>query len=882
MVQSINAKLRTSHILRLIDGIKVIGTDFESFGGVFMDQLLGINLTHRGLNVLGFPVGGDVDTYSPDEALVAEYSADAGYFTSDMPKAANDLSHALAKKPNVREIVLVSAQKRVNAAEQRFMEHVRTRSDMQDRTVQVWDSEDVATKIVDHLLTSDRAVSLLSHYLPVLEQIRDEQAATLRVPAPGEGELNRPAIDATLEEELRRSPCVVISGHGGAGKSVAAAAFARRHADAYYSQVWLHGADVPSIESLSAVALIRAGDSRNVTYLLRTRPTLLIIDDADPGLPLDQLASLCGAGSHIIVTSRQGGGYVLPPFDDTEARSVVDRDTSEPCPNDVFQVIWSTVGGHPLTYGLINGAVRTGTSWADVREDCRMIGELPDKSNRLADRLLARSLNTMSRELAFFIWAGRPDVDNGFASWVLGPVGLRKLKDACFTTPDRANVVRLHDVVFASLQALTARLSDLEGAFTDQLAAYVENVATSGDGLPFWTVTDNLNVRIRTAISEGDRRPAFVYALLETVAPTALDPRLLEDPFDMVNRILVASGTIVPAIDTMAVIETIEAGYLHRKERDGRTAAKEVLLEQMPVLDRLGADHRLTPKQQSQLEHHRGKAFLRLDDKPAAIARFEAVLSGPYPLNEARLQLVKLLSRDPNKASEVETMTRALLEGFGGRGDVTTSVFLATVESLPWRDDAWRHELISSFGPTIEDSLVRLTNLGIGLAYRALASIGRYWARRQDPAFLRVFNMVPPRDPDAADQDEDLFAYGELLHEASHLMADDCTELQARALANYQALKKLTGYQTERLAELFIEMNRHQEAVDHLVGLAGIAESAFGQYRLSRALLALGRLHESKAAIDLALCLLKRDEFRVAFEAHAAEVIAAIATEGRA
>lgn len=879
MSQSINAKLRASHLNRLIDGIRAIGPDFERFGGVLMEQLLGIPLTHRGLNVLGFPVGGDVDTHSADGAWVAEYSAETAYFASDMPKATNDLNHALAKKPSAREIVLVSAQKRVKAAERRFMSKALARPDMQGRIVQIWDSEDIASKIVDHLLTSDRAVSLLSPYLPVLEQLRDEQAATLQVPSLGEDALDRPAIVAAFETELTRSPCLVVSGHGGAGKSVAAAAFAKHQTDAYHNQIWLKGTDVSSVENLNAVAMVRSGDSRNVAYLLKSRPTLLIIDDIDPGLAIDKLAALCGPGSHIIVTSRRYGGYLVPPFDEAEAREVVNRGTAEPCSDEIFQVIWGAVGGHPLTYGLINGAVRNGASWADIREDCRVIGELPDRSDRLADRLLARALNVLGRELAFFLWIGKADCDQGFAVRALSPVGLRKLSEACLTTPDRANVVRLHDVVFASLQTLTARLPDVADAFTDQLAAYIEEAATSGDGLPLLTVAQSLDARLRTAIAAGDRRAPFAYALLETSPPAALGSDLLEDPVVMADRILAMSGDKVPAINTMAVIETIEAGYLYRKTSNGATDAKTVLASQVPIFDRLEADSRLTPMQRAQLEHHRGKALLRLGDKAAAIACFEAVLAGPHPLNEARLQLVKLLARDPEKDAEVEAMTRALLEGFGGRGDVTTSVFLAAVESLPWRDDHWRHDLLKTHGSTIEAALIRLTNLGIGQAYRTLASIGRYWARRDDPAFLRVFDAVPPREPDAVDEDGDLFAYGELLLEASRLKPDHRVELQERALATYKALKTLDDYQTERVAELLIEMGRPQDALDHLEALPNIAKSAFGQHRLSRAYLALGRLNEAEAAIEQALQRLTKQSFRPAFEAHANEVEAARAAK---
>lgn len=876
MSQPINAKLRASHVLRLIEGIHVIGPDFERFGEIFVEQLLGIPLTNRGLNVLGFPVGGSVDTFSPDGSLVVEYSAEKDYFSAAMPKALKDLNHALAKNPGVKKIVLLSAQTRVRAAERDFMAQVEARSDMKGRTVEVWSAEDIAEKIVDHLLTSDRAVSLLSPYLPVLAQLRDEQAATLQVPLPDDGALHRPAIEAAIEAELRKTPCLVISGHGGAGKSQAAAAFAGSRIDEYHNRLWLKGDDVPTIESLNAVAMVRAGDSRNVAYLLKSRPTLLIIDDVGPELKLDQLAPLCGPGSHIIVTSRRNGGYLLPAFDEDEARQVANRETAEPCPDEIFRQIWDAVGGHPLTWGLINGAVRNGTTWGDIREDCQAIGDLPDKSNRLADRLLARALHTMGRELAFFHWVGKPDCDRDFAARVLLPLGLRKLRDSCLTTQDRPGVVRLHDVVFTSLRTLAAQLPDLSREFTEQLALYIEEVATAEDSLPFWTVSRSLNLRLREAIDGGDRRSQFVYAVLETSPMPALDLSLFEDPLVMTERVLGASGKDVPSIQTMAVIETIEAGYLYRKAREGKGKAKEVLASQMGVFDRLSADDRLSDRQRAEVEHHRGKALLRLGDKASAIACFESVLGSPHPLNESRLQLVKLFSKDPSKSADVEALTRALLEGFGTTGGSTNSVFMATVEMLPWRDDDWRHKLIAAHGPVIESTLVRLTQIGVSQAYRTLASIGRYWVRRGDPAFLRVFDVVPPREPDDADEDDDLFAYGELLHEASRLKAEHRTELQLRALASYKALKARGDYQTQRLAELLIEMGRHQEALELLETLPGIERSDFGQYRLSRAYLGLGRLPEAKAAIDSALRLLMKEFFRPLFEAHAAQVDAAL------
>ncbi len=296
----------------------------------------------------------------------------------------------------------------------------------------------------------------------------------------------------------------------------------------------------------------------------------------------------------------------------------------------------------------------------------------------------------------------------------------------------------------------------------------------------------------------------------------------------------------------------------------------------MSAFECLAADDRLSARQRAELDHHRGKALLRLGNRVAAITCFEAVLEGPFPLNEARLQLVKLLAKDGGRSKEAEPMTRALLEGFGQPGGATNSVFMAVVEMLPWGNEPWRHELIAKYGSVIEETLVRLCKLGISQAYRTFASIGRYWARTDDPAFLRVFDVVPPREPDDADEDDDVFAYGELLHEASRIKASDRSELQARALASYEALHVRSKYQTQRLAELLIDLGRHKEAVVHLEALPEIERDSFGQYRLSRAYFGVGRLAEAQNAIQNALSLLTKDAFRQEFEAHSAQVEAAM------
>jgi hypothetical protein len=225
--------------------------------------------------------------------------------------------------------------------------------------------------------------------------MRDEEAVSRLAPTPDRRRLIRADVDSELSHRLQGQTFVTISGMGGLGKSAAAAAFAAEHEDDYDLVIWLDPGEVRRPEDLQALSLVRGGESRNVAALLRTRACLLIIDDADPRLSIDTLAGLCGPRSHIILTQRtvSPGSYELPLLSRIEAEAILNQ-AEEFCPPEIAEVIWSTVGGHPLTLGLMSASVRQGASWAEIAIDCRAVGELEDYGQRLADRLLGRLRRT--------------------------------------------------------------------------------------------------------------------------------------------------------------------------------------------------------------------------------------------------------------------------------------------------------------------------------------------------------------------------------------------------------------------------------------------------------------------------------------------------------
>lgn len=852
-----NPKRKTAQIDRLAQAIGYIAKDFETFGALFLDALLEIPLNHQGTNLVGYPVAGVVDSVSDDGRVVAEYSDVSDYFAGDMTKAADDLEKALARKPAAKDIFLLSGQPKRPQIAQAFETRVAGWPTMVGKTLHLWGAEEIAAHLVAELIFSDTVVRRLAPYLPELQRIRDEEAVSRLAPAPDRRRLFRPDVDAELARRLTAHPAVTISGLGGLGKSAAAAAFAADHEDDYDLTIWLDAGEVRRPEDLQALPLVRGGESRNVAALLRTRACLLVIDDADPSLSVDAVAALCGPRSHVLLTRRTvtPDSYELPLLSRTEAEAILNH-APEPCPADVVEVVWATVGGHPLTLGLMSAAVAQGAAWADIAADCQAVGRLEDQGQLLADRLLGRLRSALGAELSVFAWAGQPTCGQDFLEAVLLPLGVRKLRGAGLTAADRSGVVRLHDVVFAALRSGdwcdAARRAELDAALETYLVA-----AADEPGLRFWTIGRVLRPKLEALVASGARHPAFRYVLLSVWDPGELRPELVGDPLADAEALI---GGAPPALAVMAVIEAVEQLFLYEK-LEGDAVAAANLRARLPTFDVLGRLSGLTARQVAEIQHHKGKALKRLGDTAAAATLFEVVLDGPAPMHETRLQLIDIHRTDPAKVARVVDLVDDILGRVAGDEDVTYSVFLGVVERLPWGSGSWRADVIRRHAAAIERTVVDAANVGVLQAFRAFAAIGRYLSSEEPNLFARILAQLPEPSVESLQTDSDRFAWAEIYAEAAKLPAADKDRLRAQALALYDAEVRPQRFHLQRRAELLIDMDRAPEAERELGARDDLETSEWIQRLMARARLAQQDPAGALAWIDKALERLKAAHF---------------------
>ncbi|QHG74728.1 hypothetical protein [Ensifer adhaerens] len=535
-------------------------------------------------------------------------------------------------------------------------------------------------------------------------------------------------------------------------------------------------------------------------------------------------------------------------LDADAALSILGSALPDGVPSKVFQAIWNAVGGHPLSLRLINSSARGGASWEDVVLDCEHIGQADDGNTLLAERILGRHRGVLRDELSVFAWAGHSSCDRGFLRSVVGPVGLRKLTSYGLTVSEDWTSVRLHDIVEAAIKAGDWLSERRARELDDRFERYILSLMRKDDHN-----LDSMVVQLRGLLERkvegGDRRTAFIYALISAWAASQVKPDALPDPHELARSLADGrGGDIDPEI--ALTVEIVEA--LHRYERHyhGVESARQKLRGRLGVFDTLLSITDLTDRQTAEIIHHHGKARRILLERDHAMELFERSLE-VFPLNEAKLQLLRLYTKDRARAEEAEALALDIVRlAKGGKG-VTSSVLLGLGETLNSVHAQWAKNLLLREEDFFLDRALRGAFANVAQAYEVLAAFARQKAWK-DPASLPDFlSKLPALSAVMLDDDRACGAYAEIMyHAATKVSVDDYS---LRALQAFEALRSPDPFQTRRWGETLLAVGHHKEAETLLAGIVDADGRIWVAHSLSRAKLGLGKLDEAKDLVDEAL-----------------------------
>ncbi len=209
--------------------------------------------------------------------------------------------------------------------------------------------------------------------------------------------------------------------------------------------------------------------------------------------------------------------------------------------------------------------------------------------------------------------------------------------------------VKLHDVVFAAARSVVGDPpGEVQAALAGQLETYVGKILYTKD-IEAVALADGMRDLFERLIRGGAESDGFLFCLLQATPPEALDDTLIGDP---VQRARALTGNVNPPSNVAVgvVLEAIEALYRQAKALRGIDAAKRELETRLEAFDLLAGIAGLSTRSTAEIAHHRGKALNILHRRQEAEAAFYAVLSGPVPLYESRLQLLRMYARDKTRS----------------------------------------------------------------------------------------------------------------------------------------------------------------------------------------------------------------------------------------
>ena len=646
-----NEELRRRYVRDLIADLgQVGGARLEQWIKPLWDHLAGGPVNARGLNPQGAPVASALDATWPDGS-VSEASSDADYFKYPYDKPTHDFRHVLEEAPDVRTIRLFATQTAGPKATT-VGERVKYRLARRGYHLDLWDGRRIAEYIVDRLLTDKRFVARVGDALPNLRRISEQNAASARVPALDPLYGGRDDEEDAAIARLQHDNVVVLFGFGGIGKTELACSIAHRLRNEFELIVWTDGDRISGLESLRAYDIRLNGYKLNLLDLLASHKTLLVLDNIGADLDVGALGVQCGDGSRVLITSQVEFGAAIVPVGFVRrerAREILSAGAATGCPDNVLDAVPGTVEGHPLVLRMLNQLAVQGHDWAVVERQCsHIVGAADEKRRTVAARILEQHMDVLGPELAFFAWCSSAAIDRGLFDHLFGLVGIEKLERWALTARGQSDAVRLHDIVFASVQRLRERLPVDAGRFERQLEEYVAG-QLAPKRLGFFRVVNRHRSLIEARLAAHPRAGALRYAYLHGHQPALLDTALIGDP--------AADAQAGPQADhrvwLLSIVEAIEADYRRVRDLGDKPAAKARLEARIPTFDLLIGDQRLQADVRSIARHHRAKSLLKLGRVSEALEAFEALVTENPDQYAAKLQVARLSDSNPERGRDL-------------------------------------------------------------------------------------------------------------------------------------------------------------------------------------------------------------------------------------
>jgi tetratricopeptide (TPR) repeat protein len=829
---------------------RLTGGSFEKFGYMVLRAMHPGEWTERGTTIDGAPRGYTVDTSAAGGELVGEMSSEADYFGGDLPKPRKDLAHAVTLHPQVKRIWLLSSRE-ARAGETTKIANLETEFAGRSPAthVRIMDSRSIAGVIFENL-ESERLVRDLVAYLRSLGRLAEEHAFSHHVPS-YPGYLPRRGIEQAVIERLAVAPCAVLRGISGIGKSALAAHVAEQLKREFDLVIWHEAPTLREARHLSDVEVRRTGTHHNIASLLRKHRCLLVLDDAV--LSPDQVASVNWGSSKVLLTcqtSSDTAAITVGDLDPTTAQAVLEAGTRERCPTSVAQRVLASVGGHPLLLRALN-QVASAEGWDAVDACCAdAVSSIEDERHAKAcDRILQRHTSDLGVELQFVKWCGASRFDAELAAACVSSRAVANLRKRAFLAATASGDVRVHDVVYRSIQAVVEVAPEREAAFRDSLDGFIRTEQERGDLLVRRAARLHSGLLLR--LLRSGPRPSFIYAV-------ALG-RTAETSSEVFGDIVAAAKQLASErtwhgreVEVRALIESVEAVYTLTSVASGTEAARESLKRNIVALQLLCGSPAASGEMLRDLRHHHAKMLERLGRYGDAETEFRSILSDYPRFTAARLQLARILEKTSRKSESLTECRGILSIHEADEGAVPSAVLLETLKLVAGQGS---HAEVQALQPVMMRSVARAHDLDRGHAFQLIASVSQKTHYTMPELTLGLFAAIDWGDSLPA-SDSERFDWAQAHKAAAKAVGISDprrNEFLSAADEVCSAIASPNGYQKIQHSEALILLGRHRDANSRLDEVAERDRKPFWWQRKAQALSGLERHAEALEAINAAL-----------------------------
>lgn len=533
----------------------------------------------------------------------------------------------------------------------------------------------------------------------------------------------------------------------------------------------------------------------------------------------------------------------MPTMEEMQARELLGKGLDTQPSMETFQTIWRAVGGHPLSLVMLNAAAHEGVSWNELAEDCANVAKLPIDGARLADRILGRLKPALEEELCLFQWAGQSHCDRAFFKYVVGPLRLKAFERHGLTAPESEASIRIHDIVFTALQSLNWLSAEKARQIDGRLEAFiVQQIRQDGHGLQL--IASQLRSKIASNVTNGDRRPAFLYALSMVWMGSAIQIHLLPNPREEAHRLKSLSAAD-NEVAILVVLESIEAKERYLRQGAGSADAVAWLRTVVQAYGDLAAMTDLSPRQTAEIKHHHAKTLRGLGKHAEAERLFEEVVAS-YSLNDAKLQLVRSVGCRLEGYEKAKQYASEIISAKLGSGSVSPSLLMALGDALNGARQTWAGELIEQYEELFLSEALYSAAIGIPQGYHSVASFVRALVWHAPERVDSLLARLPEPTPLMLDDDQSRGGYAEIMLLAAG--AGDEPVYLNRALEAFETLKAPNHYQKRKWGEALYKLGRYAEAEVVLETIEDKSGWIWLAHNLSQVKLELGKFKE---ALDL-------------------------------